>query len=135
MQAPFYTVMEYITMNTTEVVQPNLFPFPFPVHLVFACIALFLFAYLFSKNKKPYQLIMAVAIPFSLTIWLSDSRTLFYAVGIVEFVLLIAAFISSIIYNKKHPELNEKVISEKSSAKEIADPDNNNSASSDNSEN
>lgn len=108
MQAPFYTVMEYITMNTTEVVQPNLFPFPFPVHLVFACIALFLFAYLFSKNKKPYQLIMAVAIPFSLTIWLSDSRTLFYAVGIVEFVLLIAAFISSIIYNKKHPELNEK---------------------------
>ena len=78
---------------------------------------------------------MAVAIPFSLTIWLSDSRTIFYAVGIVEFVLLIAAFISSIIYNKKHPELNEKVISEKSSAKEIADPDNNNSASSDNSEN
>lgn len=92
-------------MNTTEVVQPNLFPFPFPHHLVFCCIAMVFFGYLYMKYKKPHQLIMAIAIPFSLVIWISESRTLFYTVGIIEVLFLITALLLHIVHRKKHPEL------------------------------
>ncbi len=92
-------------MNTTEVVQQNLFPFPFPHHLVFCCIALIFFGYMYMKYRKPHQLVMAIAIPFSLVIWVSTSRTLFYAVGIIEVLLLLTALILNIVYRKRHPEL------------------------------
>lgn len=91
-----------ITMaQTAEVEQPGLFPFPFGLHLGFCCIALVFFVLRFIKEKLPYQLIMAVAIPASLIIWISDSKTLFYGVGIAELVLIIAAFVTSIVFRKK----------------------------------
>lgn len=92
-------------MNTTEILQPNLFPFPFPHHLVFCCIAMIFFGYLYMKYKKPHQLIMAIAIPFSLIIWISESRTLFYTMGIIEVILMILAIVVNIIHKKKHPEI------------------------------
>ncbi len=95
-------------MNTTEVLQPNLFPFPFQHHLIFCCVALVFFGYLYMKYKKPHQLIMAVAIPFSLVLWISTNRVLFYAVGIIEVILLITALVLNIIHRKKHPELYEE---------------------------
>ena len=95
-------------MNTTEVLQPNLFPFPFQHHLIFCCVALVFFGYLYMKYKKPHQLIMAIAIPFSLVLWISTSRVLFYAVGIIEVILLITALVLNIIHRKKHPELYEE---------------------------
>ncbi len=52
----------------------------------------------FVREKRPYQLIMAVAIPLSLVIWVSESRTLFYAVGAIEVVLIIAALVTAIIF-------------------------------------
>ncbi|MDY4414672.1 MAG: hypothetical protein SPE43_09970 [Ruminococcus sp.] len=95
-------------MNTTEVLQPNLFPFPFQHHLIFCCVALVFFVFLYMKYKKPHQLIMAIAIPFSLVLWISTSRVLFYAVGIIEVILLITALVLNIIHRKKHPELYEE---------------------------
>lgn len=95
-------------MNTTEVLQPALFPFPFQHHLIFCCVALVFFGYLYMKYKKPHQLIMAVAIPFSLVLWISTNRVLFYAVGIIEVILLITALVLNIIHKKKHPELYEE---------------------------
>ena len=95
-------------MNTTEVLQPTLFPFPFQHHLIFCCVALVFFGYLYMKYKKPHQLIMAIAIPFSLVLWISTSRVLFYAVGIIEVILLITALVLNIIHRKKHPELYEE---------------------------
>ena len=95
-------------MNTTEVLQPNLFPFPFQHHLIFCCVALVFFGYLYMKYKKSHQLIMAVAIPFSLVLWISTNRVLFYAVGIIEVILLITALVLNIIHRKKHPELYEE---------------------------
>lgn len=90
-----------------EVVQPNLFPFPLPFHLAFSCISLVFFLFQFKREKKPYQLIMAFAIPFSLLLWLFDSHTLFYAVGITELICFAAAFITSIIFKDKNPEKTE----------------------------
>lgn len=92
----------FLTMaQTAEIKQTSLFPFPFSLHLIFCCISLIFFVFRFLREKSPYQLIMAVAIPFSLIIWLSSGKTLFYTVGIVEAILLVAAFVTSIVCRKK----------------------------------
>jgi len=57
------------------------------------------------KYRKPHQLVMAIAIPFSLIIWISTSRTLFYAMGIAEIFFIITALVLNIIHRKKHPEM------------------------------
>ncbi|MCD7811323.1 MAG: hypothetical protein LUG91_05685 [Ruminococcus sp.] len=88
--------------QTADSTQTNLFPFPFSTHLIFCIISLILFAGLFVSQKKPYQIIMAVAIPFSLAIWISESKIVFYGVGLVELALLVAALVSTIIYKSKH---------------------------------
>ncbi len=84
-----------------EIENPTLFPFPFNMHLIFACLATVFFVYRFATQKLPYQLIMAIAIPASLLIWVSESRTLFYAVGIIELVLILAALVTSFIFKPK----------------------------------
>lgn len=95
----------FFTMaQTAEVSEPALFPFPFGLYAVFCVIALAFFVFRFVKEKAPYQLIMAIAIPFSLLIGLSNGKTLFYLVGIVELLLLISAFVLSIVCKKKSPE-------------------------------
>lgn len=121
-----------VTMSqSAEIEQPSLFPFPFKIHLIFSCLAVLFFVYQFTKQKKPYQLIMAIAIPFSLVIWLSESKSLFYAVGIVEAVLLLAAFITAVIFREKSPEnvpsvadaatSSEEAKSEETESKEVSD--------------
>ena len=99
-----------ILFMAQEVEQPGLFPFPFGMHIVFAIVALIFFAYRFKTDKRPYQLIMAIAIPFSLLLWLSDSRSLYYFVGLSEGILLLAALITSIIFRK--PETDEEAVEE-----------------------
>lgn len=84
-----------------EIENPTLFPFPFNMHLIFACLATVFFVYRFATQKLPYQLIMAIAIPASLLIWVSESRTLFYTVGIIELVLILAALVTSFIFKPK----------------------------------
>ncbi|MDD6278649.1 MAG: hypothetical protein ACI4JE_00260 [Ruminococcus sp.] len=96
--------INFVTASQAAAETPSLFPFPFPTHLGFSVISLLFFLWRFSKEKRPYQLIMAIAIPFSLVIRLSDSRTLFYFVGVVELILLFAAFISSIVFKDKSAE-------------------------------
>lgn len=91
-----------ITMSqNADIEQTALFPFPFRYHIAFACIALIFFAYRFIRDKQPYQAILAVAIPLSLVISVSENKTLFYIIGIVELILLIAAFVTSIVFRKK----------------------------------
>ncbi len=87
-----------VTMSqNTQVQSTSLFPFPFHIHIIFTCLALVFFIIQYSKEKKPYQLLMAIAIPVSLAIWLSDSKILFYIVGIAELILLSAALVTSIV--------------------------------------
>lgn len=111
----------FTTLNFTNAENPNLFPFPFKLHLIFSIVAFFFFIIRFIYDKKPYQAIFALAIPFSMTIWLSENRVWFYIVGIIELVLILAACISTIVYNIKHPqpkEAEKKADDEKTSASE-----------------
>lgn len=94
----------FFTMaQSTEVSQPTLFPFPMGLYVVFCIIATAFFVFRFVKEKQPYQIIMAVAIPLSLLIGYSNGKTLFYIMGIVEAVLLLSAFVSALICSKKKP--------------------------------
>ena len=62
-------------------------------------IAMYLFfVYRFKDDRRPYQLIFAIAIPLSLAIWLSDKRTLFYIIGLLELLLIIAALVTAIVF-------------------------------------
>jgi hypothetical protein len=93
---------------------PTIFPFPFEMHLALAVISFLFFSYRFATQKKLFQLIFAVAAPLSLLLWLSDSKTLFYIVGIIEFILILVACISSF---KSKPKKTEETTA-KSGSKE-----------------
>lgn len=89
----------FVTMaKQAETTDPGLFPFPYGIHLMFSICALVFFAYRFYTQKRPFQLIMAIAIPLSLILWLSENKTFFYAVGIIELVLILAAIVTSFIF-------------------------------------
>ena len=92
----------FVTLSQqSDAEKPSLFPFPFSMHFVFVCISVLFFIYRFSVQKKPYQLIMAAAIFVSMGVWISDNRTLYYAIGAIELALLLCAVVSTFIFRGK----------------------------------
>ncbi|MBR5373000.1 MAG: hypothetical protein IK130_12400 [Oscillospiraceae bacterium] len=89
-----------MNINLLMELNTNTFTLSFNQHLVFALIAGIFFLLQFIRTRRYYQLIMAGAIFASLLIYLSDSRALFYGVGVLELILLIAALIVSIVQNR-----------------------------------
>lgn len=100
----------------SDVEDPSIFPFPSWMLIGIAILSVIFFAYRFAVQKKPFQLIFAIAAPISLLLLLSKNKTVFYAVGIIEFILILAAFISSIVCKPKKAE--EKAASAKDNNKE-----------------
>lgn len=89
----------FVTMaKQAETTDPGLFPFPYGIHLMFSLVAVVFFGYRFYTQKRPFQLIMALAIPLSLVLWLSESKPFFYTIGIIELVLILAAVVTSFIF-------------------------------------
>ena len=88
--------------------RPSLFPFPFGLHLAFVVIAVVFFVFRFTAQKKPFQLIMAIAAGVSMLLWLSDSRSVYYCVGAMEAVLIVGAFVTSLIFRDKPADKNNK---------------------------
>ena len=93
--------------QTADADKPTLFPFPFSMHLIFVIICVVFFAYRFTTQKKPYQMIMGIAVLASMALWLSDSRAVYYGVGALEATMLLGAFVTSLIFRDK-PEDAEK---------------------------
>lgn len=93
-------------ITLTQAQETSLFPFPFSTHIIFSCIAIAFLIFQFVREKKPYQLIISVGVALSLAIWISDNRTLFYAIGIAEALLLVSAFVTAVVF--KHKELEEE---------------------------
>lgn len=87
--------------QTAETTKASLFPFPPKFHIVFACIALIFFVYRFVTDKKPYQLIFAIAVPFSLMLHLSEVKGYFYIIGAIELIMIIAALVTAIVCKPK----------------------------------
>lgn len=103
---------------------PTLFPFPFGLHLGFSIFAFIFFLYRFFTDKRLFQLIFAVAVPFSMTLWLSESRAWFYTVGAIELVFVICALVSSLASKKKDDEPEEATASDSSADTEENKPEN-----------
>ena len=59
----------------------------------------------FIRLKKPYQLMMAIAMPASLLIYIQpESRTLFYTIGLLVALDLLLALVISLIQRFRHPQ-------------------------------
>lgn len=109
-----------LTLSEAEMESPSFFPFPFPLHLIFAIIATAFLIFRFVTNKKPYQLIMAVAIPISLILRIpSATQTLFYVIGLIELILIIAAFVTSLIFRDKSTPEKETAENTETEIKEV----------------
>lgn len=78
----------------------NIFPLPFSAHLIFSIFAFAVFLFQFIRVRRPYQLMMAAAIPATLLIYVNDSKAWFYGIGIAEAVLIIASVVSVFISGK-----------------------------------
>ena len=87
--------------QTADAERPSLFPFPFSLHLIFVIVCVVFFAFRFTTQKKPFQLLMCIAAVVSMGLWLSDSRAVYYGVGAMEAVLIIGSFITSLIFRDK----------------------------------
>ena len=90
--------------DTTGMESPTLFPFSLNLHAGFVCIATIFFIRRFARQKQPFQLIFAIAIPLSMVIWFIENRTFYYGLGIIEAVLILAALVTAIACGKKKPK-------------------------------
>ena len=88
----------------SDVENPTIFPFPSWMLIGVVVLSVIFFGYRFAVQKKPFQLIFAVAPPISLLLLFSESKKVFYGVGIIELILILAAFISSIVFKPKKAE-------------------------------
>ena len=93
--------------QTADAERPSLFPFPFSLHLIFVIVCVVFFAFRFTTQKKPFQLLMCIAAVVSMGLWLSDSRAVYYSVGAMEAVLIIGSFITSLIFRDKPEDKNK----------------------------
>ena len=84
--------------------QPH-FHCPLPITLYCVCWAVSFFLAQFIRLKKPYQLMMAIAMPASLLIYIQpESRTLFYTIGLLVALDLLLALVISLIQRFRHPQ-------------------------------
>ena len=94
------------------------FPIPFKFHLIFCIVAAIFFLLQFIRLKRPYQLILTIAIPASLLIYVGDpsDKSWFHMVGWAEAILLLGAMIVSMIarFRRRDPEVvsEQTVVSE-----------------------
>ena len=80
--------LQPVHMKTT------VFPLPFQSHLIFCVIATIFFVIQFIRLRRAYQLIFAVAVPATLLLYINDSQTWFYGIGIFELVMLLLAVVT-----------------------------------------
>lgn len=86
------------------------FPISFTYHLIFCIVAGVFFLIQFIRLRRPYQLILAVAIPASLLIYVGDpsNKTWFHTVGMFEVVLLLGTVVFSIVERARTKKLEKQ---------------------------
>ncbi|MBR3630888.1 MAG: hypothetical protein IKN55_10545 [Oscillospiraceae bacterium] len=67
------------------------FPIRIELHIVLALLAFLVFGLQFIRFHKSHHLVLAIALPCTLLPYLSQNKTLFYAVGIAELIALVGA--------------------------------------------
>ncbi|NLP26947.1 MAG: hypothetical protein GX365_06325 [Clostridiales bacterium] len=72
----------------------NIFPLSFSTHIAFCLFSVAFFLFQYYRTGYKYQILMAFAIPATLLIYVSNSKILFYAIGIFELTMLILVAVS-----------------------------------------
>ncbi len=85
----------------------SVFPLPLWLHIVFAVVGLAFYGYMYYTKRKPYHLLLALAIPSTLLVYLCQKGTAFVIFGIEQFAMLILIFITIAVSKKKEKELEK----------------------------
>lgn len=97
--------------------EPMIFPISQDKHLIFCIIATVLFLLQFIRTKRWYQLVMALAIPASMLIYVQpENKTLYYGVGVLEAFMLLLALILNIVQSAKIAKAEKKAKAEADAA-------------------
>lgn len=86
----------------------SVFPMGMEKHVIFCVAAAVFFLIQFLRTKYWYELILAVTLPLSLLVYISDSEPWFYFVGILVGVCLILAFIVYCIQYRKEKKKSKE---------------------------
>ncbi|MEG0614269.1 MAG: hypothetical protein RR540_00825 [Oscillospiraceae bacterium] len=99
-----------------------IFPLPLPIHIIFCVISLVFFIIQYMRKKNAYLLLLAIAIPSTLLIYVCKTNLMYGLLGIEEFVLLVLIIIG-IARSKKKTDKNtaEKVLIETETSDENID--------------
>lgn len=85
------------------------FPLPLPYHVVLCVLGCVFFFVQFIRLKKPYQLMMAIAMPASLLIYIQpENKILFYVVGLLIGLDMLLAVIISIVLRIRSPKKEQE---------------------------
>ncbi len=99
----------------------SLFPIEIGIHIAFALVSLIVFGLQYLRFRKKYHLVLAIAIPLSLLPYLAeDNMTLFYAVGAIDALALIAALVLSKTIDKDPAPTEEIPAPEETETEETA---------------
>lgn len=77
-------------------------------HIIFCAVACLFFLAQFIRLRNKYQLSMTAAIAASLLVYVSDNKTWFYCVGILEAVLLVLSAVLLFVDRKKINQQKEQ---------------------------
>lgn len=79
----------------------SLFPIEMKFHVFLALLAFLVFGIQFVRYRKSHYLLLAIAFPCTLLPYLDQSNmSLFYGVGVFEFIAFIASAILSVTIDK-----------------------------------
>ena len=78
-------------------INAGLFPISFNAHIIFTIVAVVFFLMQYSRQKQLYQLLSAIAIPLPLILYITSSEIVFYAIGIIELIMVV--FIALMLFS------------------------------------
>ena len=108
--------------NGVTTAETTLFPIGSTRHTVFCVIVSIFFVFQFFRTKRWYQLIMAIAVAFSMIVYIApENKTLFYTVGVIELILLLAALVVGIVQGRKIAKAEKAAEEAKKAAEEAAE--------------
>ncbi|MGN0642324.1 MAG: hypothetical protein ACI4JJ_04190 [Huintestinicola sp.] len=95
------------------------FPLPFNIHVGFVVISVILLILCYSKKKHLYELLMLIGVASTMLVYVTDTKPLFYILGLEEIILFIMTIIDM---HKVSKEEAMKEKAEEQAADESAEP-------------
>lgn len=93
-----------------DTINAGLFPISFNAHMIFTIISVLFFSMQYSKQKKLYQLLSAIAIPLPLILYANSTSIVFNAIGIIELILVVTIAIMLFSSGKKEEKTKKEQV-------------------------